>query len=121
MYNKISTREFAEYYCSKVVSDYLDKKYTSDYTFDFKITKVDLPHDFNIDVFLEVFKTNFNIKRIEYNDLDYCILVFGTIKCGNFTRVDFIESLEALRSFRQIFTKLEGLLMILAKQLNLSV
>lgn len=83
MFNKLSTQKFAEHYCSKVVADYLDKKYTSDYFIDFKISKDDLPHDFNEEEFLEVFKNNFNIIRIELIDLDYCIHVCGKVKCNS--------------------------------------
>lgn len=94
MFNNLSTQKFAEYYCSKVVADYLDKKYTSDYFIDFKISKDDLPHDFNEEEFLEVFKSNFNIIKIELNDYSgYCIHVYGKVKCENYTRQNFIESL----------------------------
>lgn len=93
MSNKLSTKKFAEHFCSKVVSDYLDKKYTSDYFIDFKISKYELPNDFNKDKFLKIFKDNFNIIRIELIDLNYCIHVFGKVKCETFTREDFIKDI----------------------------
>lgn len=118
MFNNLSTQKFAEYYCSKVVADYLDKKYTSDYFIDFKISKNELPYDFDKEAFLNVFKNNFNIIRIELNDLEYCIHVFGKVKCGNYNAQDFIEAGKYLESLSPNLEEASIALNNFGKQIN---
>lgn len=119
MFNNLSTQKFAEYYYSKVVADYLDKKYTSDYFIDFKISKDELPHDFNEEEFLQVFKNNFNIIKIEINDyLGYGIHVFGKVKCGNYNAQDFIEAGKYLESLSPNLEEASIALNNFGKQIN---
>jgi len=76
-----TTKQFAEYWLTTVVSDAMQKQYPSDWLFDFRFTNIDLPLDWNEENFLNYFKQGFNfpLKRIHLDFVNGKYICVGKV------------------------------------------
>lgn len=80
MRTQIRTEALALHFCNIIKKELIQKNYTKDWFFEFKIIKSELPDDFNEDEFLSFFKETFEIKRINLDDLGYCLRLVGKVQ-----------------------------------------
>lgn len=74
----LTTKKFVEYFTKKIQKELNDKKYTECF-FDFQFTETELPFDFNEEKFIEFFKENFNVSRIDLDFLGYKYRCYGKL------------------------------------------
>jgi len=79
MATKINNEFFSKNMIEAIKYDADKKGLTENFSFDFSVTKEDLPFDFDKDKFIEFFKQAFVVPRYCFDDFDYKIRFSGYI------------------------------------------
>lgn len=75
-----STNDFALFSISKIEKDVIKNNYTEDWFFDFQFSDIDLPYDWNQDIFIDILKSKFNTLYVKIDKLDYKYRCVGKVK-----------------------------------------
>lgn len=99
----ITTEQFAEHWIKKITIEKEQKQYDKDWFFDFRFTAMELPFDWNQEVFINLFKEGFPfpLKRINLDFVEGKYICFGKVE-GEYKFEPFNYFKEQLNNLSQI-------------------